>query len=422
MRSRLGTIHLAVFLISFPGYPLLVGAANVAGLSGSASSMASLAIRALNVGLAVLLILGGLGRRRDNSSNILLVMLTLFWLAYFVRIFFDTIYSPQDLWQSPSYYWIWAVGGCFIPMLALALWPQRIDETDTLFSWLYMATFAACLLAFFAASGSRIDNIGQLAETGRARIGDDRLNPISLGHLGATLVVQSIWALVFFRHWRSRAMRLFLLAGLGVGFYVLMMANSRGPIIAALACLAIIILFSPARYKVSVLLLSGVVVASIVPLAHYLEETYDITTFSRLFGMTLSQQADQSARLELYADALRGVLESPLVGSWLEIPGVGYPHNFILESYMATGVFFGSLLVISVLLLCRRAVSVLLNNMQAGWVSLLFFQHLIGAQFSGALYGSTYMWTSASLLMSLCISAYAKIDRSKIELNHSNNR
>jgi hypothetical protein len=407
MKIRLDAAYLAVLLMSLPGYPLLVAAANLAGLPGAASSTASMIMRTLNVIVAALLILCSFGRRRDSASNVITQILIVFWAAYFVRMFFDTFIYPDALWQEPYYYWIWAVGGSFIPMLGLARSPQQIEGTDTLFIWFFYATFAACLLAAFAASGTKVDDVGSLVETGRGRIGDDRLNPISLGHLGAMLVIQSIWAIIFFPPWRTVAMRLLVVVALCFGLYVLILANSRGPIVAAIGCLILISLFAPLRQKLLAVLLSGIGVAAILPLAQYVEDNHGISTFSRIFGMSVAESVEQSSRLGLFADALKGFWKNPWIGSSLEIPSVGgYPHNVVIESFMALGIFFGSLVVAAIALLCMRSLSLFSKYPRYSWPCLIFMQYLIGAQFSGSLYGSTYLWASVGLIVSLRTRAY----------------
>jgi len=408
MRNKLDAAYLAVLLISIPGYPLLAAVVSASGMDGAFSSFASMIMRAANVGLALILIVASLNRRRDNSSDDLIRILLIFWIAYLVRIFFDTIYDPGNLSQEPSYYWIWAVGGSFVPMLALALKPHRIDEADRYFRRFYVVTLVAGVIALFAASGAMVDDLGRVAETGRGRVGDNRLNPIALGHLGAMLAIQSIWAIVFFRPWRRLIIRAMLLSGLGVGFYLLLIANSRGPILAALACMVIVALSVQFRYKAAILLFLGLTAAPIVPLARYLEEAHNISTFSRLFGMSISEHFAQSSRLDLFGAALDGLRDHPWMGSSLETPNIGgYPHNVIIESFMALGIFFGVLLVIIFLLLSMRVFSRFSKYPQCSWPGLLFFQYLIGAQFSGSLYGSTYLWASVGLVVSFSMAKYA---------------
>jgi len=388
-----------VVLISFPGYPLLAAAAAIIGVS---STMPSLGMRTVNVVLSIILIYKFFNTRRPAFTKNIILLLTLFWSAYLMRIAYDTSVFSSSLGQEPSFYWIWSIGGCLIPMLALALRPQRTEQAD-FFGVLYLTTALAAGLAFFAASGAVVDQTGIAQQTGRMRIGNT-LNPISLGHLGAMLVILSVWAFIFHRPWRSPKMHVALLAGGSIGFYLLFAANSRGPVVATFICMAAVLLSVEFRYKFIISIFFGVIAISAIPMARYLEENYNITALSRLFGATIAEQAESSSRLDLFASALDGFWASPWVGYAMEDPiTASYPHNVIVESYMALGVVFGTLFVLLFVILGAHALKILRHYPQYGWPGLLFLQYGIGAQFSGSLYGATYMWCAMGLLVSVSL-------------------
>lgn len=382
--------------MSFPGYPLVAAFSTMTGLP---NTPLSLALRAANFSLALVLILAGIAGQRERSSGLLFVCLGIFWLAYTVRLYSDTLYDPAFLANDGSYYWVWAIGGSLVPMLGLAMKTSRPEQAGDYFRWLYLATFVACFLSMFLASGAVTTQSGAEYESGRMRL--EVLNPISLGHLGAMLVELSAWALLFHRPWSRGSRRLLLLAGLAIGCYVLLAANSRGPVLAVLACFLFLLCFVSFRYKFAVMAFLVVGALAIVPLSLYLQETQNINAFSRLFGQSLEQHAQQSSRLDLFGSAFEVFLTNPWLGGALEDPLTrSYPHNVIVESYMALGLFFGSLFVIVLIGLCYRTAVLFRRFPQYGWPSLLFIQYLVGAQFSGALYGSTFMWCAIGLILS----------------------
>lgn len=404
-KPRVDYVYLAVLLMSFPGYPLVAAFSTITGLP---NTPLSIALRGLNFGLALLLILAGIASRRERSSGLLLVALGVFWLAYTVRLYSDTLYDPAFLGKEVSYYWAWAIGGCLVPMLGLAMKTSRPEQADDYFRWLYLATFAACFLSMFLATGTVGTEPGLEYESGRMRL--EALNPIALGHLGAMLVELSAWALLFHRPWSRGSRRLLLLAGLAIGCYVLLAANSRGPVLAVLACFLFLLCFVSFRYKFAVMAFLVVGALAIVPLSLYLQETQNINAFSRLFGQSLEQHAEQSSRLDLFASAFEVFLTNPWLGGALEDPLTSsYPHNVIVEAYMALGLFFGSLFVIALIALCYRTAVLFRRFPQYGWPSLLFIQYLVGAQFSGALYGSTFMWCAIGLILSFGSSSVALV-------------
>lgn len=395
-RPKVDYIYLAVIVMSFPGYPLVAAFATLTGLPNTPLSFG---MRALNFCLALLLIVGGIASRRGRSASMLLLLLALFWGAYVVRLYVDTIYEPVFLGKEVSYYWVWSIGGCLVPMLGLAMRTNRPEQADDYFRWLYVATFAACFLSMFLATGTVSNEAGMEYESGRMRL--EALNPIALGHLGAMLVILSAWALLFHRPWARGSRRLFLLVGLAIGAYVLLAANSRGPVLAALACFLFLLCFVSFRYKFAVMAFLVVGALAVVPLSLYLQEAHNINAFGRLFGMSLEEHAQQSSRLDLYASAFEIFWANPWLGGAMEDPStLGYPHNVIVESFMALG-FFVTVLFIGVLVaLCYRAALLFRRYPHYGWPALLFLQYLVAAQFSGALYGSTFMWCAIGLLLS----------------------
>lgn len=395
-KAKLDYIYLAVLVMSFPGYPLVAAFATMFGLPNTAMSIA---MRGLNFGLALLLILVGMVGRGGRGAPVLLLLLIVFWVAYVARLYADTLYDPPILGREVTYYWVWAIGGCLVPMLGLAMKGNRPEQADDYFRWLYVATFAACFLSMSVATGTVSNEAGMEYESGRLRL--DALNPIALGHLGAMLVVLSAWALLFHRPWSRGSRRLFLLVGLAIGGYVLLAANSRGPVLAALACFLFLLCFVSFRYKFAVMAFLVVGALAVVPLSLYLQEAHNINAFGRLFGMSLEEHAQQSSRLDLYASALEVFWANPWFGGALEDPSTrAYPHNVIVESFMALG-FFVTLLFIGVLVaLCYRAALLFRRYPQYGWPALLFLQYLVGAQFSGSLYGSTFLWCAIGLLLS----------------------
>lgn len=404
-RPRVDRIYLAVLLLSFPGYPLVAAFGELTGLP---SSTLALAMRAVNFSLALLLILIGFAVRRERSAGVILMGLTLFWLAYIIRMYVDTLYDPQFLGQDAYIYWFWGVGGCLIPMTGLALRSNRPQQADGYFRWLYLAAFFTCFMMMFIGGAETVNDAGVVVNVGRMAL--ESLNPISLGHLAAMLLIMSAWALMFHSRWSRGWGRALPIAGIPISAYVLIAANSRGPLVAVFICLLFLLFFVNFRYKFTVLILLAVGVVTVVPLATFLEESQNINAFSRLFDQTLDQQAEQSMRLTLFQSAFDLFLASPWFGAALEDPSTRvYPHNVVVEAFMALGLFFGALFVALIVALSFRAVFLFRKFPQFGWPSLLFIQYLIGAQFSGSLYASTYLWCAIGLITSFIVGPSEKV-------------
>jgi O-antigen ligase len=392
-------LYTIVILISFPAYPLIAAVASYLSFESTSISLVS---RTTNVVLCIIIICFNITGNRTSRHSNYLVLLSIFWAMYVARMLVDTTVFSGYLGQSSYYYWIWAIGGSMLPMYALAMKENDMKSMERYFLPMYYVTFLAGIIAVASASGAVASGPqGVIEETGRARLGD-ALNPISLGHLGVMLFVQSIWAAMFNVSWGRLYKILLLPIGCAVGAYLILVANSRGPMISVTICLLALLISLPYRYKINVFLVLLVGAVSIIPAARYVEDNYNISVFSRIFNMSVSDQAESSSRLDLFASALNEFVEHPWLGSGMEDPLTGsYPHNVTVEALMALGLFGGLLLLSIFLLMMLRSLKILARWPRIGWPALLFVQYVVGAQFSGSLYSSTYMWCAIGMMVSL---------------------
>jgi O-antigen ligase len=382
--------------LSVGGYSLLAAAAAALNYS---DSLLSLLLRGVIVFLAAILLIRAIGRRSTNVAVVLMIAVGSFWVLYSLRIIYSTLLSLEPLSRSSADYYMWAFGACFLPMLAAARSVPNADSLTSAFRFTYGLLFCAVVLAAVFGSSMVATQASDLENTGRLRL--EMLNPISLGHLGVTLAVFSVWQLMhkekgIKKTWRGDSL---LATGILLGFYIMVAANSRGPIIAACCCFLFIIAGSSLRRKSVMLLMGACIVILSFPLAAYLEETLGISAYDRLFSADVA--ADSSRQL-LYEVAFQEFSLSPFTGAGLEVRGLQtYPHNLIMEAFMATGIFGGLFFLFLVIGLALSTLRLYKKNPEGGWIPLLFVQYLVASQFSGAIYSSTYFWLAVGLLIGL---------------------
>jgi O-antigen ligase len=98
-------------------------------------------------------------------------------------------------------------------------------------------------------------------------------------------------------------------------------------------------------------------------------------------------------RIELMQNAWSQFLDAPAFGSALvELKSGFYPHNVIIESFMATGLPGGMAFTVLVVATSLAALRISWSNSPIAWVGLIYLQYLSGAQVSGALSTSDTMW------------------------------
>ncbi|WP_080642479.1 O-antigen ligase family protein [Variovorax paradoxus] len=382
--------------LSVAGYSLL--AAGAAALDYS-DSLLSVVLRSVIVLLAAILLVRAVKRRNANVVAVLMIAIGLFWVLYFLRIIYSTLLSLEPLSRPSEEYYIWAFGACFLPMLAAARTVPNASSLTSTFRFTYGLLFLAVVLAVAFGSSMVVTQASDLENTGRLRL--EMLNPISLGHLGVTLAVFSVWRLMHKdecvqRTWRGN---LLLVMGVLLGLYIMVAANSRGPIIAACCCFLFIIAGSNFRRRSLMLLIGVCIVILLFPLATYLEQTLGISVYDRLFSADV---ASDSSRQLLYEVAFQNFSMSPFTGAGLEVRDLQtYPHNLIVEAFMTTGIFGGLLFIFFVGILALSALKLYKKKPEGGWIPLLFAQYLVASQFSGAIYSSTYFWLAIGLLIGL---------------------
>jgi O-antigen ligase len=189
-----------------------------------------------------------------------------------------------------------------------------------------------------------------------------------------------------------------LLAAMGT--YILLVGNSRGPLIAAICCLLIMVVALRTTKKLAAILVLAVAAVLLSPIMAYVEKTTDIAVYSRMFGQSISEQAESSMRLSLYKSALQITESSPFIGVSIEDPWTkSYPHNVFIELYMASGLFAAAGLLVIFILLMVRAIKLLGYRSSSSWAGILFIQFLVGAQVSSAFYSNGYLWCAVGLLI-----------------------
>ena len=319
----------------------------------------------------------------------------LFWFFYLFRLFIDTSLYQEDLSKDEWEYLFYAIGGCFIPGLAFILlgFESKYDSIDLLIKLLAFSMLFQMLLI--------INQHGILSVSELMVIrGETRtLNPISLGHYSVSLIMLSLIRLF---HCQKKYSYLFFGVSLFIGIAGLLVSGSRGPLLSLLAMFLVFIFF---KKKGLILFLSFFVIVISFFYSFVMDEIY-------FFNRVSTSLFDDDARLGLLESAYEMFIEFPVYGAGIE-PLSTYPHNFIVESFLALGLFGGLVFLILLTLTFLRAVNLLLYS-EAYWLSLLFIQYVVASLFSGALYNGVHFW-----ILSACILSSPKNTNNKIRFSNS---
>lgn len=315
----------------------------------------------------------------------LVVVAGVFWGLYFLRIILDGYLFPCVLRMPPEDYVKWAAGVCFVPMIAFS--HPMSDKTAR---WVYHSLVISALVCGLVS----LVEYKQFLGTDFGRIGEElsTVNPLTVGYLGSSLVALALYSAIVETGPLMKRLPLVFACG-SLGFVALVLAASRGPIVAAIVCYIVIAASTIWRRKgVRTIVYSLIVVAGSLYLPSVAEKMGSGIGL-RFESMESEFDVEGGSRMTLMTDAWGQFLGHPILGSGLEEANSSfYPHNVVVESFMATGLFGGIAFTLLLSATCFQAWRLLIYNPNRGWLSVLFFHALVASLFSGALCLSNQLW------------------------------
>jgi O-Antigen ligase len=350
-------------------------------------------------------------RSRVNKSKgnqlTVLNIIFIFAFVYSLRFVYEG-YGKQLFFGDYTYYFSFWFLICLIPGMGFLLIDRNKPTQYLKIS--YLALFSISILMI-----SKISILKESIGSEQAgRLSGEALNPISLGAFGSTLILISFYLLIVARPKRmvdlllklriSHLMLLSCVFSIFSGCYLLISAASRGPIVATLICFLLLLVIAVKKsFPIAIsALFSGYAIVSSFILPYIQGEG-----MANLDRLSSFDDSYEGSRTDLIEASLRLIFENSynfFVGYGIEIPGYGYPHNILLESFLSTGFFGGCLFSLGCMITLWRSLKLLLSHSPWGWLGLLFIQNMILSLFSGSLYGSSGFWYLLFSVNSLWLS------------------
>jgi O-antigen ligase len=370
------------------GYPLIALLVTFLGL-GAESGMISNPYRVAVLCLALYVLYSHMG---TSLGGRLAGPLVIFFALYTARLLYD--WWVTDIIGASTallYFSMLVLVPCLASMVA-----GTNTESDKQFAKLLLVlgivfsigTLTAQLVGFahnpWADQGSEYN-----------RLAFEALNPISIGHAGAITLIAAFYLLVETRltyYWR-----LALWTGLVLGGSVLVVSNSRGPIVALAIAIAGFFLLRLRRlsYVMPLLILAPLVISTD---NEFIANIIDRFVEQDPFAVNLSNQDRQTSQ----EAAIESFLRHPIFGQHDIDPSLGagsYPHNIIIETAMALGLV--GLSVLGAMLAKAWAQVLRFYNRSHPLLVILFIQQFVAMQLSGALYGADAFF----MLLGLALTA-----------------
>jgi hypothetical protein len=345
--------------------------------------------RAILAGLYFTIMFMGLySRRAGIVLSLPVIAVVIFWTLYITRLLLDTVIDKVPLDLPGQDYITYVFGVSLLPMLGFMLTPTRSGMGLAFVLVLSMNT-VTCLAAL-------LNNFSDPMGIQTRMAANECLNPIAIGHTGGALFLM---VLLHWLHRSDRRTNWLFAFGCGslaiLGLYIVFLAASRGALV-ALSLLLPVVLWSGWRKgaRLWVVLVAGTSVAAILPfiINSALAAGTDLSLY--LGSVEAVVNADSAiSRYAVIADAWKQFLEHPILGSSLvERNSLFYPHNYVVESFMATGLLGGLSFCFVAVSAIHKSLRLLLRYPAMAWTAVLFLQTLIGGMFSGTLYFAPLFW------------------------------
>lgn len=327
--------------------------------------------------------------------------LAAFWAVYLGRMCYDLLYlkisSAYILGKGFPFYFQYGILGSFIPALAIALAVRQIDF-KRLHKNMRIVSLPLMLMLFYVI----YKDYGLSADIfiNRIALGDDdakTITPIIMSRHGAIVCVVTLYYMLL------NKISAFDVALFVLGFLILVLGASRGPMIAALVSMALMCLhqlklkFKKLSTWRNVVLFLGILVIAFVRYYEILLE--NVSLFHRV-ELSVNQEQGVSERVYAWSAAWNQFLSSPVYGDKVVENHFGfYPHNIILEVLMSTGLIGLFLLLPMFYKACVNLF--VIQDLEKRMIVYLFVMFFIFVFFSSALITIPHFWVVFSLLVAL---------------------
>lgn len=333
---------------------------------------------------------------KNKNNNYNLFLFYLFWIIYSFRILYDLLLGNVILTgdYSKTFYIQYAFGVILIPSYCVIL----INRTIILdYKRILKIVFNILFITLLFTEIKRFSNIEIIDRSSQII----NIGIIEFGHYGCTLVLLSVYRII--EEKMSPLKLLILIIAIIVGISAITISASKGPLLALMISLLFYFTF---RFKLK----SLIFIQTLLILIFYFYGFYILEIISDFFDSnflsriihTIDEGKDE-ARNGLLKAALDDFSNSPILGNSMFIQKNGfagsYPHNLVVESFMATGIIGGSIFVFLVLNTLIKAIKLIINKLDYSWISLIFFQYFIFGMVSSNLYSLDQFWISLGIIL-----------------------
>lgn len=332
----------------------------------------------------------------NSKKRIFYMLFFLFWILYFFRVLENYVFAANlsRQWYEYIYY---ALSSCILPFIFYSLGIME-EYKETILRALILSGFFLGLVIVYLYGSVFALGIGRLSML-KYHTGESTLSPLAVSYSGALTLFLSVFQLIKNKN-QNFLIRTYLLTNIVLSFIMLFLGASRGSVVAVLISLLILFYFFDIKKKIYTIIVTIIV----TPILSWGTLKTGSSIFQRT-GETFKGE-NIGSRVELNNAGLNIFYDSPVFGKQIELVNVAgfeniWPHNFITEIMMSTGII-GLLLFLSVLLTgLRKSFFMVKLNINYLWIPILLIQGITQYLFSTPFYNAVLLFIPLGIIFSL---------------------
>jgi len=263
-----------------------------------------------------------------KKMQIPLLVFSLFWFLYYIKVFYCDAIMGYPLNRSGFEYVFYSVNFCVLPFLCFASIDFRKYKRLILNALILSGFVMACVCIYVYRDYLTL-GLGRLSDVQYIDENAETLSPLALSYCGAITIILCFYKLFFESKELNIKTIIYLALTITASFLIWFLGSSRGSFLAIMVCLPLFFIYLPTKRKILFTALLIVILPVINAAIH-------LTGSSILDRVSSTVDSGDVTRGNLWRDAWNEFLDYPLLGNRIEIGF--YPHNFILETLMATGI------------------------------------------------------------------------------------
>ncbi len=395
--SDLSTLFI---IFSIFGFPFFVTTSLIIGTD---TSLGSIIYRAIVAFLALLLI--AVNIKHLKKINLTQKILILYLLIYGLRLIYDLsireLYRFSPHYDSENFIYLFFFGAALLPVIATT---QCQFDYSQLGKKIFYTSFIQCIVVVIGLYKIYGTNISELLIDRTLYTNENfnngtgsPLNPILVSRCGAILLILLISEVLILK---NKIPLILKISAIPLSIVLIFLGGSRNPLMVSLIGVVVILLvfLKNAKFKkrIKTLFITTLFAILTVFIIFSSNVTEKIGIFNRI-EKGLSNNSGVLGRDGHYESAINQFINNPFIGDqvfdkhlWI------YPHNLILESFMALGIVGGALfLTLSFLNLKKITYNFIPNNKIL--FPILFLMFFLFGMSSGGIFNSNEFWLVLAL-------------------------